>query len=224
MTRRRPVLPLDLALGASRDDGTGGALRLSKQSRTEPGRFLRFGLADAGTEGAALASIGTRDGNAASGEIAERISAILSKVARPDAFYVRLLRPDHAKFSVVESFFREVVDPVVEEAGLRRIEMGTNRTEHAFMNVAIFESLHFSSVVIVDVTGERPNCFIELGYALRNTNRVLVTAEEGTNLPFDQQAIPCHFWKVGDAAPDRQKVLSEFWKRNIDRPPIVKGL
>jgi len=223
MARRRPVLPLDLALGASRDDGTGGGLRLSKQSRAEPHRFLRFGPAAMGTEGAALSSIGTRDGNAVSGEIAERLSTILSKVARPDAFYVRLLRPDHSKFSLVESFFRDVVDPVVAEAGLSRVEMGTDRTEHAFMNVAIFESLHFSSAVIVDVTGERPNCFIELGYALRNTNRVLVTAEEGTNLPFDQQAIPCHFWKVGDPAPDRQKAFSEFWQRNIDRPQIIKG-
>jgi hypothetical protein len=223
MAQRRPVVPLDLALGASRDDGTGGALRLSKQSRAEPNRFLRFGPADAGTEGAALSSIATRDGNVASGEIAGRISATLCKVARPDAFYVRLLRRDHAKFSAVESFFRDVVDPVVEEAGLSRIEMGTDRTEHAFMNVAIFESLHFSSVVIVDVTGERPNCFIELGYALRNTNRVLVTAEEGTKLPFDQQAIPCHFWKAGDPAPERRKVFSEFWQKNIDRPQIIKG-
>ena len=38
---------------------------------------------------------------------------------------------------------------------------------YAFINVGIFENLHFSSVAVVDVTGERPNCFIELGYALR---------------------------------------------------------
>lgn len=221
--RRRPVVPMDLALGASREDGTGGAVRLAKQSRAEPTRFLRFTAADQGTEGAALSSIATRDGNAPSGEAAARVSAILAKVARPNAFYVRLLRPDHARFPAVESFFREVVDPVVEKAGLSRIEMGTDPTEHAFMNVAIFESLHFSSVVIVDITGERPNCFIELGYGLRNTNRVLVTAEEGTNLPFDQQAIPCHFWRSGDPPPERQKAFSEFWKKNIDRPPIVKG-
>ena len=157
LSRRRPVVPLDLPLGASREDGTGGALRLSKQARAEPNRFLRFGPADAGTEGTALSSIATRDGNAPSGEIAGRASGILAKVARPDAFYVRLLRTDHAKFGAVEGFFRDVVDPVVEEAGLRRIEMGTDRTEHAFMNVGIFESLHFSSVVIFEITGERPN-------------------------------------------------------------------
>jgi len=223
LSRRRPALPLDLALGASREDGTGGALGLSKKARAQPSRFLRFGPAEAGTEGTALSSVASHDGNAPTAEIAGRVSAILAKVARPDAFYVRLLRPDHAKFSAVEAFFREVVDPIVAEAGLNRIEMGTDRTEHAFMNVAIFESLHFASVVIVDVTGERPNCFIELGYGLRNTNRVLVTAEEGTNLPFDQQAIPCHFWKPSDPASERQNAFSEFWKKNIDRPAIVKG-
>ena len=134
---------------------------------------------------------------------------------------MRLLNPEHAKFKIVESFFRDVVDPVVDEAGMRRIEIGTDKSDYAFINVGIFESLHFSSVAIVDVTGERPNCFIELGYALRG-NRVLVTAEEGTKLPFDQEMIPCHFWRPGDSVADRKKALVEFWEKNINRPPIVK--
>jgi hypothetical protein len=222
MTRRKPVMPLDLAIGASRDDGTGGAMRLSKQSRAEPNRFIRFGPAEAGTEGAALSTIATRNSNVAAVDIADRITRLISKIARPDAFYVRLLKPDHPKFNAVESFFRDVVDPVVEEAGLSHIEIGTNKAEHAFMNVAIFESLHFSSLAIVDVTGERPNCFIELGYALGNATRVLVTAGEGTNLAFDQNAIPCHFWRPGDPTPARKKALVEFWEKYINRPPIVK--
>ena len=81
--------------------------------------------------------------------------------------------------------------------------------------------MHFSSVAIVDVTGERPNCFIELGYALRG-GRVLVTAEDGTELPFDQEMIPCHFWKPGDTVAEKKKALVEFWEKNINRPPIVK--
>jgi hypothetical protein len=40
LSRRKPVVPFDLAIGASRDDGTGGALRLSKEARAEPGRFF----------------------------------------------------------------------------------------------------------------------------------------------------------------------------------------
>jgi hypothetical protein len=221
LSRRKPVIPLDLALGASRDDGTGGAVRLAKEARTGPTRFFRFGPADANTEGAALATLATRNGAAVACDIANRAVDLLTKIARPSVFYVRVLNPAHGKFAVVESFFREVVDPVVNEAGMNRIEIGTDKSEYAFINVGIFESLHFASAAIVDVTGERPNCFIELGYALRG-NRVLVTAEEGTKLPFDQEMIPCHFWRPGDSIADRKKSLVEFWEKNINRPQIVK--
>ena len=223
LQHRKPVVPLDLPLGASRDDGTGGALRLAKEARSEPTRFFRFDPSFADMESAALAEIATRAGVTAPAEVAQRVAGLLCKLSRPSAFFVRLVNPKHPKFVAVESFFRDVVDPVVQEAGLARIEIGTNKSEHAFMNVAIFESLHFSSLAIVDVTGERPNCFIELGYALGTGNRVLVTAEEGTPLPFDQTMIPCHFWKPGATVSDRKRELVEFWEKNINRPPIVKS-
>jgi TIR- and PNP-associating SLOG family len=220
LSRRKPVVPLDLALGASREDGTGGAMRLAKEARAEPVRFFRFSPTGANTEGAELALIATRNGAAAASDVASRAVSLLAKIERPAVFYARLLNPGHPKFTVVESFFRNVVDPVIDEAGLRRVEIGTDGSDYAFINVGIFEHLHFSSVAVVDVTGERPNCFIELGYALRG-NRVLVTAEEGTPLPFDQKMIPCHFWKPGDPVADRKKALVAFWKKNINRPPIV---
>lgn len=223
LQRRKPVVPLDLPLGASREDGTGGAMRLSKEARHDPARFLRFDPAFAHLEGAALAAIATRNGAAAPAEISAKIFELLIRLARPTAFYVRLLNPTHAKFGAVESFFREVVDPVVDDAGLTRVEIGTDKSEHAFMNVAIFESLHYSSMAIVDVTGERPNCFIELGYALGTQNRVLVTAEEGTKLPFDQEMIPCHFWKPAALVSDRKKDFLEFWEKYISRPPVVEA-
>ncbi len=223
LQRRKPVVPLDLPLGASRDDGTGGSLRLAKDARSEPSLFFRFDPSFANMESAALAEIATRAGAAAPVEVAHKVAGLLCKLARPSAFFVRLVNPKHPKFVAVESFFRDVVDPVVHEAGLARVEIGTDKSEHAFMNVAIFESLHFSSLAIVDVTGERPNCFIEMGYALGTGNRVLVTAEGGTPLPFDQTMIPCHFWKPGATVDDRKKALVEFWEKNINRPPIVKS-
>lgn len=222
LQRRRPVVPLDLPLGASRDDGTGGARRLSKEARSDPARFFRFAPAFSNTEGAALATIATRDGTAPHADISTGVAELISKLAQPTAFFVRLVNSAHPKFNAVESFFRDVVDPVVAEAGLTRVEIGTDASEHAFMNVGIFESLHFSSVAIVDVTGERPNCFIELGYSLGTQNRVLVTAEDGTKLPFDQQMIPCHFWNPSSTVAERKKALVEFWEKNINRPPIIK--
>ena len=131
-----------------------------------------------------------------------------------------LLNAAHPDFPNVETFFRQVVDPVVVDLGYERIEMGTDDSRRGFMNVEIFESLHYAAAIVVDVTGLRPNCFIELGYALGREHRTIVSAQDGTVLPFDEQAIPTHLWGVGSLDEQRGK-LRTFWAKNIDRDPLV---
>lgn len=222
LRERRTVIPLDLPLGASRGDGMGGSERLAQESRAEPGRFVHMqrGLEDRAN--AELAGLAVRQGAEPDTEVARRIVGLLGMLALPTVFYVRLLDKKDGAFPRVEKFFREVVDPVVADAGLQRIEMSTDETKHGFINVGIFESLHFARVAIVDLTGGRPNCFIELGYALGRAGRVIVTAEDGTKLPFDADAIPCHFWKPNLGASARQEELKAFWKNNVERPPLVR--
>ena len=99
--------------------------------------------------------------------------------------------------------------------------MSTDRTEHAFLNVEIFARLHYSELVIVDITGLRPNCFIELGYALGREIPVIVTAQAGTHLPFDQGAIPTYFWALESGIARNQQLLLEFIEKNLPRPSIV---
>lgn len=217
----KAVVPLDLPLGASREDGTGGAERLARESRANPLGFIRLRGGEAGTEGAKLAKIATDQGKASADVVAAGILDIITNLAPPTAFYVRLLNPRHEAYERVERFFRDVVDPVIEERGLTRVDLGRDRVESGFLNVEVFQRLHQSTVAIVDVTGERPNCFIELGYALARPIRVVCTAEQGTNLPFDQSAIPCHFWKSGEPDEDRREGLRAFWSQYIDRALLV---
>lgn len=217
----KAVVPLDLPLGASREDGTGGAERLARESRTNPLGFIRLREGEAGTEGAKLAKIATNHGKASADAVAAGILDIITTLAPPTAFYVRLLNTKHEAYARVEQFFRDVVDPLIEERGLTRVDLGTDRMQSGFLNVEVFQRLHQSTIAIVDVTGERPNCFIELGYALARQLRVLCTAEEGTNLPFDQSAIPCHFWKSSEPEEDRKERLRTFWSQYIDRAPLV---
>lgn len=221
LIRRRPVIALDLPLGASRDDGTGGSERIAQKSRENPERFIRFQTEFAGTENARLSSISTRAGTADVETVAENLHVLMRLLARPYVFYTRLLNPKHPKFNVVEDFFRTVVDHVVAEFGFEALDMGIHNTEHAFLNVAVFDNLHYSTAVIADVTGERPNCYIELGYGLGHAMRVIVTAEEGTELPFDQEAIPCHFWDPSLPLDKRRLLFQEFWRKNIDRPLLI---
>lgn len=217
----KPVIPLDLPLGASREDGTGGAERLSRECRANPLSFIRLREGEAGTEGAKLAKITTDQGKAPISVVSGGTIEIITNLAPPTVFYVRLLNPEHEAYERVERFFRDVVDPVIEERGLARIDLGKDEVKSGFLNVEVFKRLHHSTVAIVDVTGERANCFIELGYALARPLRVLCTAENGTRLPFDQSAIPCHFWKDGEPEEGRKEGLRAFWSQYIDRAPLV---
>lgn len=220
--QRRPVVPLDLSLGSSREDGTGGASKLAREARADPTHFIRLRADVAGQEGSRLAALSTRETATPSAEIVAGLIKLFDDLALPTAFYTRLVNQSHSQFGAVEAFFRSVVDPIVADAGYRRIEIGTDPAEHAFINVGIFEELHYAPLVIADITGERPNCFIELGYALGRGTRVLATAAAGTQLPFDQDKMPVHFWTAGANVEAERRQFRSFWTRYASRPPIVQ--
>jgi hypothetical protein len=168
-----------------------------------------------------LSLLATRTGKQDVFEIVANFDALVSALDRPIAFYVRLLNPNVTDFPDVERFFRQVVDPTVGGLGYRRVEMGTDASRHGFMNVEIFDTLHHANMVVVDVTGQRPNCFIELGYALGRGARVIVTAKHGTSLPFDQQAIPCFFWTPGTPTSELERDFAAFIGKHLNRPALV---
>jgi len=84
------------------------------------------------------------------------------------------------------------------------------KPEDPFMNVEIFRLLHRAALVIVDLSGVRPNCMMELGYALGRHRRYLLSAMKGTQLPFDPDKIPTYFW---DPDLDRESRLSQYQDR-----------
>jgi hypothetical protein len=161
-------------------------------------------------------------------DIAHRIGAVmelLKALERPTVFGVRLLNPKHEKYSSVEDYFEGVVKPVVEFLGFKLVIVdGRKSSEESIINLEIFTKLHRSNVVIADMTGERPNNFIELGYALGRGHRVMVTAEEGTRNPFDIEPVPTHFWKPSSSAAltERKDALLEYWRANATRRRIVE--
>lgn len=219
--RHKPVIPLDLPIGASREDGTGGSERMNREARANPADFLRLHpeMSEAGAT--LLAAAGTSNGKVEIEKVTGAVIRLLTAIDYPNAFYVRLLNKKAKEFPAVEFFFREIVDATVEKMCYRRLEIGTDRAEHGFMNVEIFEQLHYSELAIVDVTGERPNCFIELGYALGRGIPVIITAKGGTTLPFDQNAIPCHFWNLEVDIESNRRLLLDFIEKNIGRPALV---
>ena len=84
---------------------------------------------------------------------------------------MRLVDSDHPQFPAVELFFEKVVEEVLANRGFVPHQVGRDRPVAAFMNVEIFEAIHRSALVVVDLTGVRANCMMELGYALGRSRR-----------------------------------------------------
>jgi hypothetical protein len=154
--------------------------------------------------------------------LAKEVVEVLADLRPRSAFYVRLLATDHGDYPEVERFFRHVVDPVVTERGFTPCEIGRGRPETAFINVEIFGALHRAGVVVVDLTGVRPNCMMELGYALARRRRVIISAKRGTSLPFDADKLPTYPWEDVGTRDDHARLYRDWFDRHSELPPIAE--
>lgn len=216
----RPVVPIDVALGSSGDDAVVGGQGLARRAMSDASDFFR--LADGSSASARLATLGMEDARPSPSELAQRLLGLLDGLELPRAFCVRLLNPDHSNYPEVERFFRDVAQPVVEEIGLSVVDIGHDRQERAWMNVEIFEQLHHAELALVDLTGSRPNCYIELGYALGRGHRVIITACKDESPPFDADKLPWYFWDPNDSPMDAQVALHEHLRKFGALPPLVR--
>ena len=214
----KPVVPLNLPLCSPGE----GSLRLFDYGLTRAGSGRLFGVREPPDPHGWINRINFTSRQST----AERVTglvALLEALERPRAFVVRLLNPKHAEFTAVDDFFAAVVQPVVEdELGFKlTVVDGHQPYDHARIDQEIFNKLHRSGVVIADITGVRPNCFIELGYALGRGHPTLLTAKVGTENPFDTYTIPGFFWSDRETIAERRRSFREYWTAAIGRPSLV---
>jgi hypothetical protein len=215
----RPVVPLNLAIT---EKGEGSR------------RLHEFGMAS----GNSARLFRTRGGDShgwvnrisfpARQSAADRVEALvelLEELEPPTAFAVRLLNEEHADYAAVQEFFDVVVKPVVEgELGYRlAVVDGRQEYAHARIDQEIFARLHRSSLVIADITGARPNCFLEMGYAFGRQLPTIVTARTGSETPFDIATFAGLRWKDSGSADDRRRAFREHIQATRNRPPLVSN-
>jgi nucleoside 2-deoxyribosyltransferase len=114
-----------------------------------------------------------------------------------------------------------VVDPVVAARGLERVEVGSDPHRQGFINTEIFTELHFAATVVADMTEQRTNCAIELGYASARGHEVLLTARRGERAAFDVDKLP--FWSRDEDQADLRDALGTYWQNQARRAPVVSG-
>jgi hypothetical protein len=98
---------------------------------------------------------------------------------------------------------------------------GRQKFEHARLDQEIFAKLHRSRVVLADITGMRPNCFLELGYAFGRPLPTMLMAKEGSTHPFDIHTFAGLHWKTSGPVEERRRAFREHWAAIQTRPPLV---
>ena len=153
----------------------------------------------------------------------EQVMALLEDLDLPHAFVVRLMDKKDAAWADVERTLSEVIVPVVEQEKGHRVVVvdGSQPVDQPTIQQDLFAKLHRAQLVLVDLTKVRPNCLIELGYALGRGLPTLVSAREGEQMPFDIQGVPIYFWRADDSIEKARAAFREYWSANIRRPPLV---
>jgi hypothetical protein len=209
----KPVFPLDLQIGHPEK----GAALLRRLAERDPGRFFRV----VGHDPSALLVAASLAGYPPVTEAVAAALRLLEALAPPTAFCVRLMNPEHPDFATVDRYFRHVVDPVIREAGYEPLTIDPTQVEGSFLNVEIFTRLHRSQLVLADYTGHRPNCFIEMGYALGRETPVVSLARLGTDAPFDIKAVPTLSWDPDADEGALRNALRDHWVAAVKRAAIV---
>ncbi|MCK1641483.1 hypothetical protein IVA95_29040 [Bradyrhizobium sp. 157] len=214
----KPIIPLNLALCPE----TTGARRLYNFGLASSQTRRLFQIADDGDAHDWVNRIRFPQRQS----IADRVSVLvelLESLEKPKAFAVRLLNPDLPDYADVQNFFETVVQPVVEgELGYHLVVIdGRQAYEYSRIDQEIFAKLHRSSVVLADITGARPNCFLELGYALGRGLPTMVMVREGASLPFDITTFSGLHWKTSGTVDDRRRAFREHWQAIRNRPSLV---
>ena len=214
----KPVIPLDLPVSGEHE----GARKLFAYGLTSSNSGRLFRTSDELGAHGWLNRIRSTSRKAASAHATE-IVALLDALASPRAFGVRLLDPKHEDFASVEDYFENVVRPVVEgDLGYElSVIDGQQAYDHARIDDEIFVKMHRSAFVLADITGSRPNCFLELGYALGRQLPTMVMCKEGAEVPFDISTVSGLRWKAEGLPKDRRAAFREHWDAIRNRPPIV---
>lgn len=214
----KPVVPLNLPITAESD----GSRRLYSFGEASANSGKLFQMADGGNSHDWI----NRIRFPARQQVPDRVTALvtlLENLERPRAFAVRLLDPANAEYPAVQAFFDTVVHPVIEgELGYNlTIIDGRQAYDYARIDDEIFAKLHRASIVVADITASRPNCFLELGYALGRGIPTIVTARSGSETPFDLKTLAGLHWKTDGSAEDRRRAFREHWGAVRNRPPLV---
>jgi hypothetical protein len=128
----------------------------------------------------------------------------------------------------LERIYDRVIAPALEACGFtpRRVD---RHTRGGLLASEIISFIEESEILVADLTNERPNCYLEVGYALglgKSTNLILTAREDhdpesprhrlgGPRVHFDLAGYDILFWRSENLGAFRQELEKRILRRKL---------
>lgn len=123
--------------------------------------------------------------------LAQRIVSLTERILTPrQVFVIMSFAKDDDLEDAYETFKR-----TCEEFKFDAFKIDEHVDESKRILPEIIETIRQAAFIIADISDPRPNVYYELGYAQALGKSVIVTAKEGTQLPFDVHDVPTILWR-----------------------------
>lgn len=111
-----------------------------------------------------------------------------------------------------------VIKPALKSHGFQ-IERADEIASAGPVTEVITQAIVKSTLIVADLTDERPNCYYEVGFAHALGKPVIIVAYEGTRRHFDISVHQWHYWRdYADLKPKFEKALAGVLKDLVNPP------
>lgn len=113
------------------------------------------------------------------------VSSLLEKAfadVKPQAFVIMKFND-----SVMNSAYEGVIEPTFESFGIKSLRID-QKEDSGRINEQVLNGIAESCVVFADLTGERPNCYYETGFAHALGKELILSIHDGHEIHFDLKA------------------------------------
>ncbi len=128
--------------------------------------------------------------------------------------------------SELDRMFETVIQPAIESIGLQ-VKRVDRHNEGGLLKSEIIQFLNDSEIIIADLTNERPNVYLEVGYAMgldKSRNLILTCSadhlpgndgwtSDGPKIHFDLAGYDILFWEGSDFGSFRQELERRIRRR-----------
>jgi hypothetical protein len=126
----------------------------------------------------------------------------------------------------LDSAYKLAIRPVLEQFDFSVVRIDEVQNSGSITD-QVLEQIERSAVVLADLSGERPNCYLEVGYALALQKELILTCRKDDHVHFDLEHKRIIFWEteseLHDALLPRLEAVKERARR-ISGPSIPPSL